>query len=58
MQGWTDRGSPAPFSFHDMKHAYVSSAEFTQWLPALPVTSPQFRAAHDILEMCPLDVPA
>ena len=57
FQCWTDAGSPAPFSFRDLKQAYVSPAEYTEWFELQPVASAQFRAAHEIFELCPLDVP-
>ena len=57
MRGWIERGSPAPFSFAQLKAAYSAPSSYNDWRNSLIITSEAYTAAQAIEDLVPADLP-
>ena len=57
IKAWIDAGSPSGFMFDHVKLSYKPPDSYTEWLDGLSVNSNAWKAAYQIVELCPLPVP-
>jgi len=57
IKAWIDAGSPSGYSFDHVKLSYRSPDSYSDWFDGLSVRSNAWKAASEMVELCPIPVP-